>query len=172
MYPIVAAVGTMAIMPARGGVGRRADSGAAAVKPTWLSSCAASGFSPERLACRTCHLISNALGAEHESSLACESCCSRALDIRPLDGGYRKYDAAALHVCRASATGGVNEWLEKAEKTWSKRGVSVIDDCTTVEGGSFRLSLDTDADDVEPLSVPVHSWKHEEMSAFLTHILS
>jgi hypothetical protein len=160
----------MAIMPARG-VGRSAADAGTPVKPTWLSSCASSGFSPERLACRTCHLISNALGAEHESSIACESCCSRALDIRPLDGTFRKYDTAALHVCRASATGGVNEWLEKAEKTWSKRGVSVVDDCSSMEGASFHLSLDTDADEAEPLRVPVHSWRHEDMSSFLKSIL-
>ena len=137
------------------------------VPPTYLSSCAELGFSPTHLACRTCKLIEDALGQDHVSTVACENCCAKSLDVLdgPLGSKHRLFVSAALHVCKASATGGVNEWLEKASSTWIKRGgVTIVNEC---KGGGASIILYTKEKEEEGIVVPVSTWRHEDMSSFL-----
>lgn len=140
--------------------------------PTWLSSCASSGFAPGLLACRTCKLISDALGSDHISTAACESCCSKALDVvdGPLGSKLRVFDSAELRVCREAAEGGVSEWLTKASPAWLKRGdVTIERECLMGKSATLVLTLEGVANGIV---VPVHAWRHEDISSFLESSLS
>jgi len=96
----------------------------------WLSDCAKHGFSAGELPCGTCAGLQRGLGPSHAAVVeACLSCCSPALDY-----AGKKFGGAVLRVCRASASGGVQEWLEKRAGAWEGR-VAVEDTCGGLPGG-------------------------------------
>lgn len=97
--------------------------------PVWLSECKSHGFLAGQLPCSTCAKLEGALGAEHSRVAACHSCCSAQLDYED-----RRFEGAVLRVCRAQATGGVQEWLEKRAEAWAARGVVVEDTCAALAG--------------------------------------
>ena len=102
-----------------------------AAAPVWLSECRAKGFTPGQLPCGSCETIKTALGgdAAHPSVDACLACCSPTLDY-----ANKRFSRAVLRVCRAQASGGVGEWLEKRAEAWEARGVKVEDSCAGLAG--------------------------------------
>lgn len=160
-----------------------------------LSKCAELGFQAGRLPCSTCSDLSEALGAADALAAECASCCSTTLDFnsaRRYDGG-----ALHVCVEHASTWGGINEWLEKSAKKWEERGVAVVDDCegepflsltdegeaeagtapakakgraalaSLFGGGAAARKARSPAASSGSASMPVGTWKVEQVDAFL-----